>query len=134
MHAGQGVDYLLRTVAVGDGDRSLRDPLTRYYTEEGTPPGCCLGSGVASLDSGLKVGDEVAEEQLRRLIGQGEHPVTGEQLGSRFRTYAQPQTGKRRHATSSSRDQSAGRSPRYKVKRGRGGSGEIRNRLCCVSG
>lgn len=98
MHAGQGVDYLLRTVAVGDGDRSLRDPLTRYYTEEGTPPGYWLGSGVVSLDSGLKVGDEVADEQLRRLIGHGQHPATGEQLGSRFRTYAQPKTGKRKHA------------------------------------
>lgn len=96
MHAGQGVDYLLRTVAVGDGDRSLRDPLTRYYTEEGTPPGYWLGSGVASLDSGLEVGDEVAEEQLRRLIGHGQHPVTGEQLGSRFRAYKRPETGKRR--------------------------------------
>lgn len=29
--------YLLRTVAAGDGDRSLSIPLTRYYTEEGTP-------------------------------------------------------------------------------------------------
>ncbi|MTB73124.1 relaxase domain-containing protein [Arsenicicoccus sp. MKL-02] len=98
MHAGQGVDYLLRTVAVGDGDRSLRDPLTRYYAEEGTPPGYWLGSGVASLDSELKVGDEVAEEHLRRLIGHGQHPVTGEQLGSRFRTFAQPKAGKRKHA------------------------------------
>lgn len=98
MHAAQGVDYLLRTVAVGDGDRSLRDPLTRYYAEEGTPPGYWLGAGVASLDSELKVGDEVAEEHLRRLIGHGQHPVTGEQLGSRFRTYKQPKAGKRKHA------------------------------------
>ena len=98
MHAGQGVDYLLRTVAVGDGDRSLRDPLTRYYAEEGTPPGYWLGSGVASLDSDLKVGDEVGEEHLRRLIGHGQHPVTGEQLGSHFRRYAKLETGKRRHA------------------------------------
>lgn len=98
MHAGQGVDYLLRTVAVGDGDRSLRDPLTRYYAEHGTPPGYWLGSAVASLASELKVGDEVAEEHLQRLIGHGQHPVTGEQLGSRFRTYAQPEKGKRRQA------------------------------------
>lgn len=41
MHSGKGFEYLLRTVAVGDGDRSLLDPLTRYYTEEGTPPGRC---------------------------------------------------------------------------------------------
>ena len=59
MHAGHGVEYLLRTVAVADGDRSLRDPLTRYYTEQGTPLGYWLGSGIAGLDSELKVGDEV---------------------------------------------------------------------------
>lgn len=98
MHAGHGVEYLLRTVAVADGDRSLRDPLTRYYTEQGTPLGYWLGSGIAGLDSELKVGDEVAEEHLRRLIGHGQHPVSGEQLGSRFRTYKQPETGKPRKA------------------------------------
>lgn len=37
MSAGNGYEYLLRTVAAGDGDRSLSTPLTRYYTEEGTP-------------------------------------------------------------------------------------------------
>lgn len=36
MSAGDGYEYLLRTVAAGDGDRSLSTPLTRYYTEEGT--------------------------------------------------------------------------------------------------
>lgn len=98
MHAGKGYEYLLRTVAAGDGDRSLRDPLTRYYTEEGNPPGWWIGSGVASLASELKVGDEVTEEHLKRLIGHGQHPVTGAQLGSRYRTYAQPAEGKRRQA------------------------------------
>lgn len=34
--AGDGYEYLLRTVAAGDGDRSLSTPLTRYNTEEGT--------------------------------------------------------------------------------------------------
>ena len=81
MSAGEGYRYLLRTVAAGDGDRSLSSPLTRYYTEAGTPPGRWLGSGVASLDSPLRVGDEVTEEQLRRLIGEGRHPVAGEHLG-----------------------------------------------------
>ena len=36
MSAGKGYEYLLRTVAAGDGDRSLSTPLTRYYTEAGT--------------------------------------------------------------------------------------------------
>ena len=31
MSAGDGYTYLLRTVAAGDGDRSLSTPLTRYY-------------------------------------------------------------------------------------------------------
>lgn len=98
MHVGRGFEYLLRTVAAGDGDRSLRDPLTRYYTEEGTPPGFWLGSGVASLESDLRVGDEVTEEHLKRLIRHGQHPVTGDQLGSRYRTYVKPAEGKSRQA------------------------------------
>ncbi|MGO2311376.1 hypothetical protein [Brachybacterium tyrofermentans] len=39
MSAGDGYTYLLRTVAAGDGDRSLSTPLTRYYAEAGTPWG-----------------------------------------------------------------------------------------------
>ncbi|WP_257953299.1 relaxase domain-containing protein [Nocardioides sp. B-3] len=46
MTAGKGYEYLLRTVAAGDGDRSLSTPLTRYYTEAGTPPGRWMGSGL----------------------------------------------------------------------------------------
>ncbi len=38
MSAGDGYKYLLRSIASGDGDRSLSTPLTRYYMEEGTPP------------------------------------------------------------------------------------------------
>ncbi len=37
MSADDGYKYLLRTVAAGDGDRSLSTPLTRYYAEKGTP-------------------------------------------------------------------------------------------------
>lgn len=37
--AGDGVRYLMRTVAAGDGDRGLSTRLTRYYAEEGTPWG-----------------------------------------------------------------------------------------------
>jgi len=98
MSAGKGYEYLLRTVAAGDGDRSLSTPLTRYYTEAGTPPGRWMGSGVDSLETTIQAGDEVTEEQLKLLIGQGAHPTTGEPLGRRYRTYDQPQLGKRRHA------------------------------------
>jgi len=39
MSAGDGYKYLLKTVMAADGDRSLSTPLTRYFIEEGTPPG-----------------------------------------------------------------------------------------------
>lgn len=86
--AGDGYKYLLRTVATGDGDRVLSTPLTRYYTEEGTPPGRWIGSAVTALgDGAIAVGDEVSEGQLRRLIGQGHDPVTDRALGSPYRKY-----------------------------------------------
>jgi len=98
MSAGKGYEYLLRTLAAGDGDRSLSTPLTRYYTEEGTPPGRWMGSGLTSLESYLKAGDEVTEEQLRLLIGRGRHPLTGEPLDRKYRNFKKPAEGKRRHA------------------------------------
>jgi len=88
MSAGDGYKYLLRTVATGDGDRVLSTPLTRYYTEEGTPPGRWLGSAVPALGGRtITVGDEVSELQLQRLIGQGRDPVTRQALGSPYRKY-----------------------------------------------
>ena len=70
MSAGKGYEYFLRTVAAGDGDRSLSTPLTRYYTEEGTPPGRWMGSGLGAFGAGqLKPGMQVTEEQLALLIG-----------------------------------------------------------------
>src|SRR5690625_7833820 len=39
MSAGEGYKYLLRTVAAGDGDRSLSTTFPRYYGEEGQPSG-----------------------------------------------------------------------------------------------
>ncbi|MDR2975064.1 MAG: relaxase domain-containing protein [Propionibacteriaceae bacterium] len=88
MSAGDGFEYLLRSVAVGDGDRSLLSPLTRYYTESGCPPGSWLGSGVASLGGLLSVGDLVSEAQLQLLIGEGCHPVSGDPLGRAYPRYA----------------------------------------------
>ena len=52
MSAGTGYQYLLRSVAAGDGNRLLSTRLTRYYTETGTPPGRWLGSGLHALGHG----------------------------------------------------------------------------------
>lgn len=88
MSAGDGYRYLLRTIAAADGDRSLSTPLTRYYTEEGTPPGQWLGSGLAGLGDGqLATGDQVSEAQLQLLIGMGRDPLTGDPLGRAFPAY-----------------------------------------------
>lgn len=85
MGAGAGYQYLLRSVAAGDGSRSLSTPLTRYYAEVGTPPGRWLGSGLSALGQGLvSVGDQVTEVQLGLLVGAGCDPVTGEQLGRAY--------------------------------------------------
>ena len=85
MSSGRGYEYLLKSVAAGDGDRSMSTALTRYYTESGNPPGTWLGSGLAALNTGvgstLAEGEEVSEAQLARLLGEGVHPVTGEKLG-----------------------------------------------------
>ena len=88
LSAGDGVRYLMRTVAAGDGDRSLSTPLTRYYAEEGTPPGHWLGSGLTGLGNGqLTVGDQVSEAQLQLLVGMGRDPLTGQALGRAFPVY-----------------------------------------------
>jgi len=88
MSAGDGYKYLLRTVAVGDGKRSLSTPLTRYYSAEGTPPGKWMGDGLRSFGAGpVFEGAEVTEEQLQLLIGQGRDPLTGEALGRAYPVY-----------------------------------------------
>ena len=88
MSAGDGYKYLLRTVVVGDGKRSLSTPLTRYYSAEGTPPGRWMGEGLRSFGAGrIEEGDEVTEAQLQLLIGQGCHPLTGEALGRAYPVY-----------------------------------------------
>ncbi|OKL53193.1 hypothetical protein BSZ39_10795 [Bowdeniella nasicola] len=88
MSAGDGYQYLLKTVAAADGDRPLSTPLTRYYMEEGTPPGRWLGAGVAALGRGeIQVGDRVPERQLQLLMGTGCDPITGDKLGLGFPAY-----------------------------------------------
>jgi conjugative relaxase-like TrwC/TraI family protein len=91
MSAGDGYKYLLRTVAAGDGQRSLSTPLTRYYNAKGTPAGRWMGSGLSGLGSGSIVeGAEVTEAQLQRLIGRGRDPVDGAPLGRAYPEYQRP--------------------------------------------
>lgn len=88
MSAGSGYQYLLRSVAAGDGQRAMSTPLTRYYSEVGTPPGRWLGSGVGAFGAGqIRPGMQVTEEQLALLVGMGRDPVTGEQLGRAYPSY-----------------------------------------------
>ncbi|WP_143226336.1 MobF family relaxase [Actinomyces provencensis] len=89
MTAGDGYKYLLRSVAAGDGDRSLSTPLTRYYAEAGNPPGFWIGQGLAALGNGeLTPGSQVSEAQLELLIGSGRDPITGDPLGKAYPTFS----------------------------------------------
>ena len=87
MTAGQGFRYLLHSVVAGDGHRDAATALTRYYEQTGTPPGRWYGSGLAGLAEPPIPGDEVSEEQLKRLLGHAQDPMTGDQLGRPFRSF-----------------------------------------------
>lgn len=83
--SGQGYDYLLKSVVVGDRDMDGSTPLTSYHTEEGAPPGRWLGSGLHALGNGeIKQADEVTPQQIALLRGAGRDPVTGHPLGRAF--------------------------------------------------
>ncbi|TAM90290.1 MAG: TrwC relaxase, partial [Jatrophihabitans sp.] len=91
---GAGYEYLLRSVARGDAAANAASPLTRYYTESGTPPGRFLGAGLAGLadGAGIPVGTVVTEEQLFRMVGMLTDPVTGEPLGRRPSAWPTPRS------------------------------------------
>lgn len=88
MAAGGGYRYLLNSVVIGDGDRDAAAALTRYYLESGTPPGTWVGSGLSGLSGNFVNGNSVSERQLRRLMGYGQDPSTGAQLGRPYRQFA----------------------------------------------
>jgi hypothetical protein len=83
MTLGSGYQYLMESVAAGDGDRQRPRSLADYYAETGTPAGIFLGAGLAALDDGrgVKVGSEVTEQHLFHLLGMCADPITGESLG-----------------------------------------------------
>ena len=85
IQAGRGYDYLLKSVVRGDANMADPNPVTRYYTEEGTPPGRWMGSALHAFGAGeIKRGDQVTPQQLQLLIGAGLDPVTGAKLGRAF--------------------------------------------------
>jgi conjugative relaxase-like TrwC/TraI family protein len=85
IQAGRGYDYLLKSVVRGDANMADPNPVARYYTEEGTPPGRWMGSALHAFGDGeIKRGDQVTPQQLQLLIGTGLDPVTGEKLGRAF--------------------------------------------------
>lgn len=92
MSAGNGYEYLLRSVVSGDGNRSLGTPLTRYYLEVGTPPGFWMGSGVAAFGNGeIADGDVVTPDHLVRLLGNGLDPTNADvALGKLYPRFSSP--------------------------------------------
>lgn len=85
--AGSGYEYLTRQVAAGDSTELGATALADYYEAKGESPGRWLGSGLNAFagPDGITSGDVVTAEQMRRLFGAGEHPVTGRPLGRRTR-------------------------------------------------
>ncbi|MDQ4112082.1 MAG: relaxase domain-containing protein [Actinomycetota bacterium] len=70
--AGDGYTYLTRSVAVHDATDRGHTGLGEYYSEEGESPGRWWGAGLQGLN--LAPGDEVTEQQMKDLFGQGRHP------------------------------------------------------------
>jgi conjugative relaxase-like TrwC/TraI family protein len=82
MTLGAGYAYLMSSVARADESRHVSG-LTAYYAATGTPPGRFLGAGLAGLGAGegITPGSMVTEEQLWRMLGMLQDPLTGEPLG-----------------------------------------------------
>jgi conjugative relaxase-like TrwC/TraI family protein len=71
--AGDGYTYLTRQVAAFDTTERGHAGLGDYYSQRGESPGVWAGGGLAGL-SGMSPGQQVGEEQMRALFGEGRHP------------------------------------------------------------
>jgi conjugative relaxase-like TrwC/TraI family protein len=82
MTLGAGYAYLMSSVARADEARGVSG-LSAYYAATGTPPGRFLGAGLAGLGVGVGItpGSPVSEEQLWRMLGMLQDPLTGQPLG-----------------------------------------------------
>lgn len=85
---GAGIKYLTRQVATGRHDfkPAGRSSAVAYHADPGAhgeAPGWWAGQS-ASL---FGVRGEVTEQQMQNLIGEGKHPLTGQQLGRLWRQF-----------------------------------------------
>ncbi|MGW5106118.1 MobF family relaxase [Nocardia sp. NPDC004123] len=70
--AGNGYLYYLRHVAADDATDRGPGSLADYYSARGESPGRWHGAGLAAL--GLTEGQQVTEQQMKALFGEGRHP------------------------------------------------------------
>lgn len=95
---GAGYRYLTEQVASGRHDfRPAGDDRTAYYVDldaNGEAPGWWAGTGSHVFN----VSGQVTEQQMQHLVGAGQHPVTGQQLGQVWRAYEPMTDEKRREA------------------------------------
>ena len=83
------IRYLMDQIARGrlDFRPATSGGVVAYYADpaaHGEAPGWWAGAGATVLG----VRGFVTEPQMARLVGEGKHPATGEQLGQLWRTYA----------------------------------------------
>lgn len=81
--AGQGIDYLLSTVASDDQAVGKRD-LHRYLSSGGDTPGQWIGRGAEQLGV---AGQTVTQHAADAIFKYAVHPSTGEPLGTAWRRY-----------------------------------------------
>jgi len=85
--AGDGYTYLTRQVASADAPREKGQTAAGYYTARGNPPGRWIGRGAPLL--GLD-GQQVTEEQMQALFGQGQHPDASTIISAHLATHTRP--------------------------------------------
>ncbi|MER7468389.1 MobF family relaxase [Streptomyces sp. NPDC097981] len=94
VRAGQMQRYYTRETVVGDGRRPARMPLKKAQEQAGVPATRWMGRGLGAL--GLVAGEEVAEEQLRQLFGEGgQHPDAERLVAERLAAGDSPKVARR---------------------------------------
>ncbi|WP_203854505.1 MobF family relaxase, partial [Dactylosporangium siamense] len=85
---GDGIRYLTNQVATGQHDfRPAPQNAAVAYMADATAHGEAPGWWAGQTHELFGIRGEVGTEQLERLIGKGEHPLTGELLGRPWRVY-----------------------------------------------
>ncbi|WP_431638894.1 MobF family relaxase [Corynebacterium ulcerans] len=85
VHAGNGYQYLLRSVATNDvyDESTENGKLSTYYNAKGTPPGRWIGTGVAGFNSEKALaGEKIEADQMAALYGLGYHPDAHELIAN----------------------------------------------------